>query len=286
MAQAVAEVPEADAEGKIKNIYDDIKETLRVPVVSPVFRALALYPDYLQMAWRVLKPNVQIVYFERSADNLRRAAVQAVQGMNVSPNRGIDDVGTAVRALHYASAKDFLATAALRAATGGQQPKLSELPGEDKRQIQVGVPAELDGVGLTTESPSAEIQAILEEMNSTLGSSLAEREILPLVRWPDYLRSAWQVWQPTVTDSSFLRVRRELSRLVEAVVTGFPFRMDIYPHALRHAGLTEQQLDDVRSLLSEYYRLLPGILATASFLRLTVDQGDRALESPYPATVL
>src|SRR5689334_18481013 len=99
---ATSEVPEAEAEGKIKAIYDDIKDTLRVPTVSPVFRVLATEPDYLQLAWSALKPNVQTAFFEARADDLRRMAVDAASAWGGPPAAGdAPGAADAIRVFHY-----------------------------------------------------------------------------------------------------------------------------------------------------------------------------------------
>jgi hypothetical protein len=61
------ELSEQDATGKLKTMYDEMKMSLRVPSVPRIFRLLAAeYPDYLQVAWVSLKPNVRTVFFRRT----------------------------------------------------------------------------------------------------------------------------------------------------------------------------------------------------------------------------
>ena len=46
---------ESDAEGRVKEIFRDIKETLQVPFVPDLFRALAARPDQLEAIWAQIK---------------------------------------------------------------------------------------------------------------------------------------------------------------------------------------------------------------------------------------
>ncbi len=44
-------VDESIAEGKVKMIYDDIKETLGIDFIHNMYKAMALNPDYLELTW-------------------------------------------------------------------------------------------------------------------------------------------------------------------------------------------------------------------------------------------
>src|SRR5947208_7304668 len=116
MVQTVAEVPESQAEGKIKSAYDDIKNTLRLPRVPHVFRALATQPDYFALAWSALKPNAQTVYFERRSDALRSLAVDLSGTLGDAP-AVTEGALPGLQVQHYAAPKVLLAIAALRSAT-------------------------------------------------------------------------------------------------------------------------------------------------------------------------
>ncbi|MBI3333289.1 MAG: carboxymuconolactone decarboxylase family protein [Candidatus Omnitrophica bacterium] len=46
---------EADATGRVKEIFDEIKATLEVPFVPQLFRALANRPEQLEAVWTQVK---------------------------------------------------------------------------------------------------------------------------------------------------------------------------------------------------------------------------------------
>lgn len=287
MTQAVAEVPEAEAEGKIKSIYDDVKATFRVPYVDQVFRELATQPDYLQTAWVALKPNVQIVYFERQADTLRRAAVEAVGGLG-DPPAPDDPVRGSLTTLHYATPKFFLATAILRTATAGSQPQMLVLPARDKRQIPPGPPAEMQPVHADGNSTADEkVDALLRDMRrddvaSEIGDVGPGIEFRALAGSPEYLQSAVQVLAPLASRADFLLAVRTVRLLAERTVTVLPFRLDIAPHTLRHSGLTEQEIDDVQDILNRAYTREAAALLSTSFLARSLGGREQASLSPFP----
>jgi hypothetical protein len=284
MVQAGQEVSEAEAQGKIKEIFEDIKVTLRVPYVSSVFRALAVYPDYLLMGWRALKPNAQTLFFERSGDQIRSRAAESVSTWesNLWPPRD-SETNRIIRVLHYSLPKQFMATAALRAATNGQQPMLAQLALAEKRQIAPGIPPEAEEFELPERAePDQRARPVLEDMGRVLGLPLGDGDFGVLAQWPDYYASAWQIWRPNIGTPHYRRLERDLRRLADEALSTLPFRMEINPHALRLAGLSEQQLDSVRATLDAFSRALPGLVAYSTFLRIAADGNDSGGDSPFP----
>jgi hypothetical protein len=287
MATAAPEVPEAEAEGKIKGIYDEIKETLRAPTVSLVFRVLATEPDYLQLAWKALKPNVQTAFFEARADELRRMAVDAVATWGGAPAIGdAPEVADAIRVFHYLDPKLLLAVGALRAASTGQQPRLVELPLEEKRQIKRGVPPDMPRLEPTEhDSIGGEMRTILGDIRTTLGVHVADSEYEALARWPSYLTRAWAGIKPLSARPEFSSLVRDLRRARSEAIVALPFRMDIGPHWLRRVGLSEVRIDRVHQMLRQFDDTLPGTVASMAYLAVGALGRDRAAVSPYPADV-
>ena len=285
MVETLNEVPEAEATGKIKDIYEDIKTTLRTPMVSVVFRMMATEPDYLQIAWRALKPNAQTVYFERYGDAARARAVEGLVDVNQAPSKSrAPDVVPVLQVVHYVDPKVFLGVAALRAATGGQHPKLTELSAADKRQIVTGVPPAAQEVSMQDAAGGDErATRVLDDVTRTLGVPGASSELAALARWPEYLESAWRSWKTVAGQTGYRQLERDLRRMAEEAIAGLPFRMDVAPQSLRHAGLSERQIDRVRSILQQSYSFASSMTMAFAFFTAGAVGRNEALRSPFPA---
>lgn len=282
---ARTEISEEDAEGKVKAVYDDIKVTLRVPIVNLIFRILASqHPDYLQVAWRALQPNVRTLYFEKQSDQLRRRAVEGMISLGgTPPSAGGADAATVLRVFHYINPKLLLIVAALRSATVGQQPKLQELPAEDKRQMPLGIPEGAQPLRMVDPAEADErVSALFADIQQTLGLSVLNSDYRALAVWPDFLESAWHALKPVTQQAEYRTLQRELMRAAGEVVTSLPFRMELNPHTLRHCGMSEQDIDGVRATLDRFHQLLPGLVANVSFFASGVLGRDQALLSPFP----
>lgn len=284
-AHGGAEVLEDAAEGKIKTVYDDIKATFRVPLVNLVFRRLAAHPEYLQLAWQQLQPNVQTLYFERQADLIRAQAVERVANLGQAPAATNDALRDTVAVFHYVNPKLLIAVAALRAATNGQCPKLGDLSTDDKRRVPVGIPDNMPPIALVdAESASGDVARVFDEIQSAVGLGILSSDYRALAQWPDYLSSAWQALQPVMASTDYRRAERELRLMAERAIVLLPFRLELSPHTLRLCGMGEAEIDSIRSLLALFYRVLPGLITNIAFLATGVLGGASARNSPYPLT--
>ena len=48
-------VSEAEATGKVKAVFDDIKATKEIDFIPKFWQALAIHPDHLEATWQKLK---------------------------------------------------------------------------------------------------------------------------------------------------------------------------------------------------------------------------------------
>lgn len=285
MSQAALEVPEDQAEGKVKQYYQEIRSVLRVPFVGVAIRAIAVHGDYFSLAWQALKPNAQILYFEQVADQIRALAADAAASVGSAHGVAIPpDVSQRVRVLHYVLPKVFFGVTALRWATTGQQPVLVTLPREAKRQIVPGIPDGMDGTAFSTSvaALSESTDDWIADADRYLGSPGLRGEYATLWQWAQPIRAAWDPWWEYTRQIGAQSIPRTLAGMAEAGVTSLPFRMAISPHTLRLAGLSELQIDEVRSTLDEQYRFLSRQVAWIASLAVMIDGRDKACVSPFP----
>lgn len=69
--EMVSSEPEEES---IKELFEDIKQTLSLSSINSDYRTLALWPDYLAAGWKRLKPIIQGDEYKLASDNLRETA--------------------------------------------------------------------------------------------------------------------------------------------------------------------------------------------------------------------
>lgn len=52
-------VPEEEATGRVREVFEEIKTTKKIDFVPAVWRALANHPEHLERTWRQLKAVMQ-----------------------------------------------------------------------------------------------------------------------------------------------------------------------------------------------------------------------------------
>ena len=74
-------VPEDEATGKVKDLFDEIKSGLGIDFVPNLYRAMASNPDYLEANWRRVKAiMVASGELDRMTKEIVAVAVSAVNG--------------------------------------------------------------------------------------------------------------------------------------------------------------------------------------------------------------
>jgi len=78
---SITMISEAEATGKAKAIYEDIKATLGLDFVPNMYRAMAVKPDFLEANWRKVKTVMQAPgKLDTLTKEIIAVAVSAVMG--------------------------------------------------------------------------------------------------------------------------------------------------------------------------------------------------------------
>ena len=74
-------VPEEEAAGKVREVYDDIKATLDIDFVPNLYKVMAPNPGYLEANWNKVKAvMVRQGKLDRMTKEIIAVAVSAVNG--------------------------------------------------------------------------------------------------------------------------------------------------------------------------------------------------------------
>ena len=77
--RAIVEMVDPDAAPEqVKRVFDDIKGTLGLPLVNSDYRAMALWPDYLELAWHDIKNPIGTPAYAEARERLSRLASEGV----------------------------------------------------------------------------------------------------------------------------------------------------------------------------------------------------------------
>ncbi len=218
---AFAEIAEADATGRTREIYDDFKASIGLPMVNLVYRHMATTPGCLEWAWAPLRPlfvgGAIASEAERlvaglglgdqwsiARDELRDAGVDAAAESAITRT---------LEAYNRANPMNLIAMAVLTRELEDRAPVNGEAP------PQTGP---MPPRPISALPPMADINALPEETREVLGVLAAQAgvggtAVVPtlyrhLTEWPGYLDIAVSAATRLVDDGS---LDREASALQE-----------------------------------------------------------------------
>lgn len=74
-------IQENETTGLVKELYSDIRSTLKLPFVNSDYKALANWPTFLNLAWKSLKPNIGSAVYSKYAHVLQDFANEIGLGL-------------------------------------------------------------------------------------------------------------------------------------------------------------------------------------------------------------
>ncbi|WP_375262339.1 halocarboxylic acid dehydrogenase DehI family protein [Palleronia sp.] len=199
VVRSLPEIMPQDADATVREIYEDVQNTLRVPFVNQLFRLLASNSDYLQAAWRYVGPIAETRAFEDASTALREVArpdfaMEAADAEWTSLG-DLDRVRRFTESIHYVLPKLLLAVTLL-------DPAIRGTDGERAR----GSETFPKGVAAGTEKIEMVDPEAADEPLRSLFADIRERHRHPalatyfrsLGQWPELLKAIWTRLAPHV----------------------------------------------------------------------------------------
>ncbi len=271
LAASLPDITLERAGARLRPVYEDIQDTLRVPMVDSLFRILANYPDYLEHTWSAVRPIVRTLAFESAADELRTLTYFEP----VFKDHGLDweDLGysDSIRAfndtIHYVLPKLLLTAYAFEASrrTASVRDRISTL----------GVAAEIKaGIAPGT----TRLQMIDPHQASgqvvDLFDSIKQRHNLPLISsyyrglglWPDFLKEVWQKIEPLVGGFRFEERKK-------VIIAGAEVRIRDLPLAGTNAvRLDEKDETDIQDIIAAFrLKFIPEMMIDVAMVKSMLD---------------
>ena len=131
----VIAITERNAHGSVADFYEDIRSTLKVPVVNLIWRHLATIPGSLEWCWSSLKPSYESNAVNVEASVLRDKVYTSVdttltefclQSAGIS-NTDLNSIKVVLHSYYRSNAMNLVSLSALRS-------KLNGLENETRRR--------------------------------------------------------------------------------------------------------------------------------------------------------
>lgn len=269
LAAHLPDIMPQQADARMKPIYDDIQQCLRVPFVNLIFRTLANYPDYLEPAWKEIRPLVSSHAFEKFSDELRVHALlphpPEPSGTQAKEQPDMERLRTFNDTIHYVLPKLLLvATALAKNAPERRDAKPASTAGMDLSPLPSGI---TEGTGkvemVSPEKANERMQRLFEEIKQRHGHPLVSSYFRGLANWPDTLESIWRTIEPYIGSDEYEARKQSLIGMAEQHLREWPpLLVKIDP---AHAA-------DIAAILSAFQRkFIPEMLLDAVLIKGAID---------------
>ncbi|UOR10394.1 halocarboxylic acid dehydrogenase DehI family protein [Halobacillus amylolyticus] len=268
----IPEVFESEAKGQVKEVYEDIKYVLKVPVVNFIFRTLANYPDFLVEAWKQVRPSMLTTNMEEAARYLRTPAINGR-----IPTIGWDPAysQTTLQQIHQTLFIFYYVNPKLLLIASAWTESLSNRPitGEKKVNgfIPPGVLNGLKPVKLVHISNAPTImKQLLKDIAKTHRAFDVASDFRALAQYPLFLEKTWGELKPYVQTYEYDLLKAQLStQSMSMVHNNMPYPVTINSSDLSRI-YSPAETAGIIGLVSLFQSFLPALIVDGEFMRRTL----------------
>ncbi len=287
LLERLPEVRAEEVTGDLAKLYDDIRNTLRVPFVNFIFRALANYPTELEALWYGFKPAFRRMAMERVADDLRRHAFFddiTPSDTDLSEKLDAEDrIRAYTDSIHYVLPKLLLVVSAFTSerepAPAGDED--SDAPPSASQQLPYGpAPGTLRLPMVEPADASPEVAELFDDIRRRHGHPGVASYFRVLANWPPFLDEVSEQLRPRIGGENYETRKESLiakaDRAVRRHLVG----------ALSDADEIPAPSDDVNAILAVFrQRLVPDLLLDVSIIEALLRNGSAPRRSPFGPTI-
>ena len=275
-------VPEHRADEELSAVYRDLKATLGVPWVGVVVQAYAHYCPFFLEAWRQFRPTAGSAFFHDASNELKLLAWDEISSFAITPQRpALEAAGYADQEIvqimqmldlfDHGNPKYLILATAIRASlVEGRRlgpTKLNDLVPE------LSVPiSQVGGLPVMVEEHHTfgDLRLLYNDIKTTLNLPFVNSDYKAMARWPTYLKQAWELLKPRLSEPAYAQARQRLhARVVELMKdVPFPFLMD--QGTARSLGMADGDIDELAKTAELFQWLLSGLMLNVSHFKLSL----------------
>ncbi len=275
-------VPEAEAQGRIAEIYREIKEALGVPHVNVIFQAYAVYPEFLERFWGAARPVLQTREFFQLADRIGAEAYTRMHNYFGIPDlcaemtrRGLSEdarqeLTQTVELFHYNNPPLLLLAAAQlqafesRIGHDGRGTASPEHPVFREKPVLIE----------EQEAPPS-IRRIYDDIRRTFGLPLVNTDYRAFARWPDFLEAYWAVLKPVSQSPVYLECQQGVRESAWNLSRELPVPLELSASQLTDEGVSDERVSDVFRITELFVQALSGLVLNVAVAKIGLEGGTR-----------
>lgn len=284
-------IDEHKAEGEVKRVFHEIKNSLRVNGINLLFRALAPYERFLPVMWDAIRRNTETRYFENSADQIRSEAVRIASGIGKIALATRLPLGesreyrlrNSLDLYHYINPKLLLLCSAVKLALDGDAAVLQQRE-SNPELIERGIPDRMPPMEMERLSgelfEDGQLQAILDDIRRTYSLQTINSDYRTMALWPEYLIAYWEALKALAGRDDYLRGIVQLRETSRSLASSLPLPVWLSWDMVEDL---DEDAETIAGMIDQFERTLPPLLINIALAQLEWKTTADAAQSPYPA---
>ncbi len=270
-----------DKDQRVKEVYRDIKESLRIPFVNIIFQAYAAVPRFLDFVWRRLRPSMLAVRFVDDAARIGAMADRGVESWPISNhaaqlrarNLGEADVRKMreiADLFHQVDPRLLIIAHGVRLALSGEEVGGvgSFGPRSDEDKERVGTDFRGVNVQKTDDNEAPlRVRTIFEEIKTATGAPVLATDYRAMASWPDWLEVWWKDCKAALRDPRYAALREELGDAARRLARSLPHHLNLSADLLDGYGVDASERTRIAAVNRAFCDLLPGLIVNMAVAR-------------------
>lgn len=283
-------VTEAQAEGRTREIYDELKQALGVPHVNVIHQVYGGFPKFLDLHWRSFKPAVETARFFELADRLRADAYTRMHNYFEIP-----DLCAKTSSVQFSEGAQQELTRAVDLFTyynplllllvAGQLQAFEGPIGDPQAAREPSSPPAFDGAPILVneEVTPQPIKKLYEEIKRTFGLPLVSTDYRAMARWPDFLRAYWELLKEISDSPLYQQCQNGIRETAWALTRELPGPIDMAVSGLEEMEIDEADISSIVRISDLFVHGFSSQTLNISMAKIALEGGNLARRSEPPA---
>ena len=273
-------VAESEAPAPTRRIFDEVRNSLGIPVVPKLYQAYAAFPQFLELHWQAFSPALQARQFfllgaRLAAESYTRAhnyfEVRNLSSRDlVSDNSGELPLAQVLDYYQYLDPLLLLIVAVqMQAFEGpiGQQQENPQLANHPTFPVAPRL--------LSDPEAAPGVHRIWDERRRMLELAFISDEHRAMASCPKFYGEYWQALRDLLQLPLYADCQLRVGESAWSLTRELPAKVDIGISLLLEAGLDGEQVSSLVRINEAFLQALSGLVLDITFARIAYDGGTR-----------
>ena len=274
-------IAEEAADPETRRLLAEIRQALGLPALTVFYPALAAYPQFLQLHWKVTGPVLSTGNFFACGDRLRADGYTRAHNYLRIPDlcarleesslsaAARRELASTLDLFHYCNPLLLLLFAAQIQALEGPIGESEEIVRRPPLPIFSERP-----LFIIEENASVQVRRRYDEIRRVLDLPYVNPEFEAMARYPDFLQLYWELLKTFVRSPVYQQAEYGIRDSAWQLARELPGPLELSVDQLLEAGMKEEDISSVARILDLFVRNLSGMVINVAIAKIALEGGN------------